>query len=284
MYGHTNTHQQPHYPSFRQGLCLVPLESDSDLWRRGVTLHPDTHSNTKQGYRSKHAYKERLQLHQQSRTDSSAHCGPRSTPHQWNPMHEFSRSTKWMHWLLSITCFDEFHEYETLCFLTQWFSNDSSGNSRDVTLSQSLCASLQSHFLLHYRCGFVRVVNLVRLNTPWLSAQVCPPQYQAFFCLCAGMLDLLFYLLSVTAQVRTTHSYWLIMSDESTRLRFSWKYAPWLALECTQAITAGGNKFPREYFCYSATTKAFCNAQQNPFWVLVCHYSYFWWDQTATVL
>lgn len=36
------------------------------------------------------------------------------------------------------------------------------------------------------------------------------------------------YLLWVTAQVRTTHSFtfWLIMSDESTRLRFSWKYAP----------------------------------------------------------
>lgn len=56
------THQQPHYPSSRRELCFVPLESDSDLWWRGVTLHPDTHSNTKQGYWPKNGYKERLLL------------------------------------------------------------------------------------------------------------------------------------------------------------------------------------------------------------------------------
>lgn len=110
----THTQQQPHYASFRRGLCFVPLESDSDLWRRGVTLHPDTHSNTKQGYWPKHGYKERLLLHQQSHTDSSARCGLGSTPHQCNPTDEFSRPTKWIYWLLSITCFDEFHEYESL--------------------------------------------------------------------------------------------------------------------------------------------------------------------------
>lgn len=113
-----HTHQQPHYPSFRRGLCFVPLESDSDLWIRAVTLHPDTHNNTKQGYWPKHGYKERLLLPQQSHTDSSARRGSGSTPHQCSPMDEFSWPDKWMHWSLSATCSDEFHEYEYLCFLT----------------------------------------------------------------------------------------------------------------------------------------------------------------------
>lgn len=196
----TCTHQQPHYPSFRRELCFVPLESDSDLWRKGVTLHPDTHSNTKQGYWPKHGHKERLLLHQQSHTDSSACCGLGSTPHQCSPRDEFSRPTKLMHWPLSITCFDEFHEYESLCFLTQWLLNDSSGNcmrlrkskNPDVTLSPSLFVSFRSNFLLHH-CSFVKAMNPAWPDTPCLSVQVCPLQCQAvLFSLSAWACQILF--------------------------------------------------------------------------------------------
>lgn len=46
-YEHTPT---SHYHSFRQSLCLLLQQFDSDLWRKGVTLNPDKHKNSKQGY------------------------------------------------------------------------------------------------------------------------------------------------------------------------------------------------------------------------------------------
>ncbi len=259
---HTHAHQQPHYPSFRRGLCFVPLESDSDLWRRGVTLHPDTHSNTKQGYWPKHGYKERLLLHQQSHTDSSACCGPGSTPHQCSPMDEFSRPTKWKHWPLSITCFDEFHEYESLCFLTQWFLNDSSGNCPDVTLGASLYASFWRHFVLHYHCGFVRVVNPERPDTPCLSAQVCHPQCQAFFFFfCEDMLDPLYicYQLQLRwGQHIPSDSLWVLRtqgSDLAGNLQ-QFQLHGWFWNTHIQ-ILQGENWFSREYFFYTAATELF---------------------------
>lgn len=145
MYRYTHTHQQPHYPSFRHELCFVPLESDSDLWRRGVTLHPDTHRVTKQGYRPKHGHKERLLHYQQSHTDSSARCGPGSTPHQCSLTNEFSQLTKWMHWLLSITCFDDFHEYESPSlndFLMIYLENHVRLRKKHSCLSISHCFQL----------------------------------------------------------------------------------------------------------------------------------------------
>lgn len=110
----------------------------------------------------------------------------------------FMQPTKWMH-LLSISCFDEFHGYESTCFRTQRLLNDSSGNCvglgwnksdfPSVTLSPSLYAS-QSRFIMHYYCGIVSVVNLERPDTPCSSAWVCPLQCQAFLLsFCVGMLD-----------------------------------------------------------------------------------------------
>lgn len=103
-------------------------------------------------------------------------------------MDEFSRPTKWMQWLLSITCFDEFHEYESLCNPTQWFFNDSSGNCAGLrkrkndsscqTELSCMCQQLES-FSAALPLRFCQSGE-PRPDALCLSAQVCPPPCQAF--------------------------------------------------------------------------------------------------------
>lgn len=130
-------------------------------------------------------------------------------------------STTWINWLLSITRF-LWIPWIWICLLPhsmnpQWLPENVCGSEKSKTdfFAMSRWAqvyifiyvhthtqgsfSCWSHFLLHYHCGFVRIMNSEWPDTPFLPVQVCPPHF------CVGML----YVLSLTAQVRTTHSSWL---------------------------------------------------------------------------
>lgn len=149
--------------------------------------------------------------------------------------------------------------------------------------------TIWSYFLLHCPCGFVRVLNPERSDTPCLPAQVCHPKCQSFFffLLLQKHVRPASYLLSVTAQVRTSHSFWLILRVQHTRQWFSKQFvttlAPWPRLEHTHAKAAGGKKTNSQgnsLFCFffhqhTVTAELFCSALQNLHGGAICLYAHF---------